>query len=331
MKISIVVPVYNVEKYIRKCLESIECQTHSDFECILIDDGSTDSSGAVCNEFAAKDSRFRVIHKQNGGLVSARKAGVQAAMCHYICFVDSDDYIGPDYIKNFSDLIEAYGPDLIANNCIDTFVVETVFRFSADQNCGLYEDQKLADFKSRLVFDETEHGFNTGIFLPSLCLKCMRRDILVEQYDVCDESIMMGEDAMISFPLALNCQKVYIACFDGYFYRKNPDSIVQKFRPERFEMLRNLSAYLNRTMPSHQKQIAYYTLYRLYSEIISAGKASDNLLAFVNVIKSKFTNQEIKEIMKLQPPRLSLKSKMIIFLMKRNAWVLLYWIIKIFG
>ncbi|HFU5892253.1 TPA: glycosyltransferase family 2 protein, partial [Enterococcus faecium] len=90
-EISIIVPIYNVEQYLRKCVDSILAQTFTDFEVILVDDGSPDNSGAICDEYAKLDSRVRVIHKENGGLSDARNAGIEIAKGKYLGFVDSDD------------------------------------------------------------------------------------------------------------------------------------------------------------------------------------------------------------------------------------------------
>ena len=95
-KISVIVPVYNVEKYLSRCVDSILAQTYENLEIILVDDGAKDSSGAICDEYAAKDGRVRVIHKENGGLSSARNAGIEAATGAYLAFVDSDDWIVPE-------------------------------------------------------------------------------------------------------------------------------------------------------------------------------------------------------------------------------------------
>ena len=103
--ISIIVPVYNVEKYIRKCLDSIIGQTYTDLEIILVDDGSPDNSGAICDEYAKNDSRIKVIHKQNGGLSSARNAGLDVASGEFVTFIDSDDYIEADTISSVVDAI----------------------------------------------------------------------------------------------------------------------------------------------------------------------------------------------------------------------------------
>lgn len=95
-KVSIIVPVYNVELYIRKCLDSVINQTHTNLEILLVDDGSTDNSGQICDEYATKDNRIKVVHKANGGLSSARNAGLKICTGDYIGFVDSDDWIEPD-------------------------------------------------------------------------------------------------------------------------------------------------------------------------------------------------------------------------------------------
>ena len=97
--ISVIIPVYNMGPWLRDCLESVLAQTFTSFECILVDDGSTDDSPQICDHYAKKDDRFRVIHKANGGLSSARNAGLDDAAGEYIAFVDSDDVILPDYLK----------------------------------------------------------------------------------------------------------------------------------------------------------------------------------------------------------------------------------------
>lgn len=98
--ISIIVPVYNVAKYLEECLNSIICQTFSNWECILIDDGSKDDSGAICDQWTQKDSRFKVIHQQNLGVSVARNNGIKAAKGEFLCFIDSDDWVNPRYLQN---------------------------------------------------------------------------------------------------------------------------------------------------------------------------------------------------------------------------------------
>src|SRR5690606_22590995 len=98
-KVSVIIPVYNTENYLRECLDSILAQTFTDFEVLLINDGSTDSSGKICDEYAEKDSRIKVFHKENGGVSSARNLGLDNAKGEWICFVDSDDEILQDALQ----------------------------------------------------------------------------------------------------------------------------------------------------------------------------------------------------------------------------------------
>ena len=116
MKISIIVPVYNVEKYIRKCLDSILNQTFKEFELILVNDGSIDNSGKICDEYALKDKRIKVIHKKNGGLSSARNAGLDVVRGEYIGFVDSDDWIEPNMYELLYKVAKFKNADIVACN-----------------------------------------------------------------------------------------------------------------------------------------------------------------------------------------------------------------------
>lgn len=111
--VSIIVPVYNVEKYLERCLDSILSQTYDDFELILVDDGSTDSSGGICDNYVSKDARIKVYHQTNLGVSAARNQGLDIAIGEFILFIDSDDYIDGDYIKSFIDIQRKSGADWI--------------------------------------------------------------------------------------------------------------------------------------------------------------------------------------------------------------------------
>jgi len=117
--ISVIVPIYNVERYLPKCVDSILSQTYENLEIILVDDGSADSCGSICDEYAKKDSRVRVIHKQNGGLSDARNCGIEASSGEYLGFVDSDDYIAPDMYMTLYELSVRYGAGISACDKFD--------------------------------------------------------------------------------------------------------------------------------------------------------------------------------------------------------------------
>lgn len=106
--ISIIIPIYNVEKYLRRCVDSILCQSYHNLEIWLVDDGSPDGCPAICDEYAGKDKRVKVIHKKNGGLSDARNVAIDVATGEYICFVDSDDYVASTYVETLYALIDKY-------------------------------------------------------------------------------------------------------------------------------------------------------------------------------------------------------------------------------
>ena len=109
--IGVVIPVYNVENYLRKCIDSVLSQTYKNFEAILVDDGSNDNSGKICDEYASKDLRIKVFHKKNGGLSDARNYGVERSSADFITFIDSDDYVTEDYIEHLWYLMDKYNSD----------------------------------------------------------------------------------------------------------------------------------------------------------------------------------------------------------------------------
>jgi glycosyltransferase involved in cell wall biosynthesis len=120
LKFSIIVPIYNVEKYLCICVDSILMQTYTNFELILVDDGSPDNCGLICDEYVQKDSRVKVIHKSNGGLVSARKAGAKIATGDYVVCVDSDDWISKDHLLKISEVIHKENPEIVCFSYYET-------------------------------------------------------------------------------------------------------------------------------------------------------------------------------------------------------------------
>ena len=126
--ISIIVPIYNVEKYLRQCLDSILNQTYQNFECLLINDGSLDNSADICREYVSKDSRFKYFEKENGGVSSARNLGIECSRGEYITFIDSDDWVDYDYLE------------VLYNSLVDEradIAISTYKQFNMDDNCYL--------------------------------------------------------------------------------------------------------------------------------------------------------------------------------------------------
>ena len=164
-KVSIIVPVYNVEKYIRRCLDRIVAQTMSDRECILVDDGSSDRSGEICDEYAANDERIIVIHKQNGGSASARNAGLSVATGDYITFVDGDDWIENDGLEKMMLCAETTGSDIVMAD----FTIE-----QSDGSCSVRKEGFNNPDATELM-----KAMMTGKLHGSNCNKIYRRSLIV--------------------------------------------------------------------------------------------------------------------------------------------------------
>ena len=144
-QISVVVPVYNVEKYLHRCVDSILSQTFVDFELILVDDGSTDKSGFICDEYAKKDGRIKTIHKENGGLSSARNAGIENSSGIYVCFVDSDDWVSNIYLEYLYSIIKKYDADIVSADYVITNAEKVDF-FSESKEKVIFGTENILKF-----------------------------------------------------------------------------------------------------------------------------------------------------------------------------------------
>lgn len=211
-EISIIVPVYNVEKYLNKCVDSILNQTFKDFELILVDDGSPDNSGTICDQYAKEDPRVRVIHKENGGLSSARNAGIEVAQGRYLGFIDSDDYIAEDMYE------------LLHNNII---------KEDADLSiCGIYDVYKgkdpkvLSEFRKVCTKEETiKMVLEAKLISVHAVNKLYKKELFKDvKYPVGK----ITEDAAIIFQILEQCKKIAVDTTQKYFYFHRDESISSK-------------------------------------------------------------------------------------------------------
>ena len=191
--ISIIVPVYNVEKYLQRCIESILAQTFPDFELLLIDDGSKDKSGEICDNYALKDKRIKVFHKQNGGVSSARNYGLHEAQGEWITFIDSDDWVCADYLSSFTT-----DSDL----CVQGYYCgENAIRYDKifiDHNPGAYYLYK-------------------GYVFGPYC-KLFRLSIIKEGHILFDETMAFGEDILFLMEYIILCNTMRVVNACGYHY-----------------------------------------------------------------------------------------------------------------
>ena len=277
--ISIIVPVYNVERYLPRCIESILRQTYTNFELILVDDGTPDRSGIICDRYAEKDSRIRVIHKENGGVSSARNAGIDAAKGEWLTFVDSDDWISNDYLLTLTNLITEDDFDL---------VVGGVESRSINVSSNKRDDISIS------IRNINDHKNLEEIYLWEFwgpCVKLFSTNKIIENRIKFPDGIAMGEDDIFVNRYLKYCEKIHITFNTIYFYnRLNEKSVT-----------RNLSYFSERNkwdevyMDSFIEVFKAWSVNEDFSLNMISRRAGERFHQNVNSIISSLPKQEAKE------------------------------------
>lgn len=247
MLFSVLIPVYNTEIYLEECINSVIYQTEKDYEIVLIDDGSTDQSGRICDEYAKLYSNIRVIHKQNEGLLLTRRRGFQEAKGEYLICVDSDDcFADNDALKKIKALIDR-------NQC-DLIVYDSIY---GEKQEGSSKRISLFNLPNEYIFNSSEkktlyYKLLVGKDFNQLCIKCISKNIvdLHASYTDANKSLFksQGEDLLQTFPILTNAKKVGYLKEPLYFYRWNENGISRNL---------NLNFYY-----------AYKTIYKTADEYI---------------------------------------------------------------
>lgn len=224
--ISIIVPVYNVEKYLNKCIESIINQTYRNIEIILVDDGSPDKCPEICDSYAKKDKRIRVIHKQNEGLINARKSGLEIAQGEYIGFVDGDDWIEPEMYELFAKQAEKYSPDMVMS---DFYYDNGKELSNSDQlfDREYYDKDALEKFiYPKMLFSGTYYKFGVN---PCCWSKIYKKELIKKNLPLVDGRIKMGEDAAFTYPCLIDAHSAATIKKPCYHYISNPESMTKSY------------------------------------------------------------------------------------------------------
>ncbi len=223
-KISIVVPIYQIDRYVGICIESLMNQTFENLEIILVDDGSPDRCPEICDLYARKDSRIKVIHKENGGLVSARKAGLQATVGEYVGYVDGDDWVGAGFVESLYTAISTAKADIAAGGFSRDLFSSTA-HFTDNVACGVYEGERLDELRKEMISkgDFFKIGVSTYVWN-----KLFRREMLEEAQMAVDNAISIGEDAAVTYPAMMKAKRVVVTDTCAYHYRQREDSMLKK-------------------------------------------------------------------------------------------------------
>lgn len=244
MKVTFGVAVYNVSQYLEACVESILCQDGGDFEILIIDDGSTDQSGTICDRYAQKDMRIRVIHQENRGISAVRNRIIAEAEGEWISFIDGDDKIVEDAYrrmeKNLSDSFEMVYFDW------QTFVYDhAVSAYTNGSPSVILENNAIV----QLAFATLYKGNGVPAFanktLRSVCAKAYRRSFLIESHLRLAEDLAYGEDILFNLQCLSKCGRVKLIQEPFYLYRQNLNSAVHKYNPGIIKQYTNLSQKLS--------------------------------------------------------------------------------------
>lgn len=245
--ISVIVPIYNTQGFIPRCLDSILNQSYVNMEIILVNDGSTDDSLFVCEEFAAKDKRIQIISQPNQGIIAAKRAGIKLSRGEYVMFVDSDDWIEPELLEAMVRRIREYDCSLVCTNVYMDFVDETIERRNAIPS-GTYESKILA--KDLFYYKETERY---GI-LPYSVAKLYPSDMLKEVLDNISNDIRYAEDKAIVFGLVFKDINVYFTDDIYYHYCVRDGSACQTENQNYLVELTAFYKYAKKIFEEHRER-----------------------------------------------------------------------------
>lgn len=321
---SIIIPVYNVQAYLNQCIDSVLKQDISDIEIIVVDDGSTDSSGAICDEWALKDSRICVYHKENGGLMSAWKYGAERASGTYLGFVDSDDWIEPNMFSVLYNNATVNNADMV----VCGFIKKDDEGHSLGQGrsfakSGLYADDEInARIFPRLIVSEapTQRGV-----IPSRVTKLFSRELIIKAMPYCKDEVSIGEDLLTTFVCCLFAERIYIMeDFYPYNYRFNAQSMIHEYSDKKYEKI----TVLKKALENINKECTYdfqeqidldyvsLVLQQMEYEILTSNKAKREM----KMSLSSRYRSSIEPIIAQNNygDRFLLKHKLYLFLLKNN-------------
>ena len=280
-QISIVVPVYNVENCLSYCVESLRQQTYKNIEIILVDDGSTDSSGEICDQYAREDDRIKVLHIENGGLSNARNTGVKESSTDWIVFIDSDDYYDHRAIEYLVKLRDKYRVDLVATPVIE------VRNYENSDFLGDFREKYSGKLDRRTALEQMFYGNYVGTHSGG---KLYKKEILLRfPYP----NGMLYEDLSLAYEHIASCENIAVSALNLYKYYRRPGSIVNSKYSDRlldfYKAMEWNRAYVERDYPNDKEMRRALNVRYVFNglHIVHAMLSSD-MYAEVNKIRKEY-------------------------------------------
>ena len=311
-QISIVVPVYNVENCLSYCVESLRQQTYKNIEIILVDDGSTDSSGEICDQYAREDDRIKVLHIENGGLSNARNTGVKESSTDWIVFIDSDDYYDHRAIEYLVELRDKYRVDLVATPVIE------VRNYENSDFLGDFREKYSGKLDRRTALEQMFYGNYVGTHSGG---KLYKKEILLRfPYP----NGMLYEDLALAYEHIAFCENIAVSDLNLYKYYRRPGSIVNSKYSDRlldfYKAMEWNRSYIERDYPNDKEMRRALNVRYVFNglHIVHAMLSSD-MYAEVNKIRKEYI-QYFKDVIPNSNVTRKNKLKYILFLVSAKLY-----------
>lgn len=318
-KVSVVVPIYNVEKYIKQCVDSIRNQTLEDIEIILVDDGSPDNCPQICDEYKKLDNRIKVVHKKNGGLSSARNAGMRVATGEYIGFVDSDDYIEVDMYEKMYNTSKKYNVDFVMCDYYKSYGSDKK-EVSLEIDEGMYNKEKIKDiiYPQLIMTENIDYG-------PLLAVwHCLYKNTFLKENDLYfDDIVKYSEDNLFSSIVGYKSDSFYYMKASYFYnYRYNPNSISTTYKEDALDVYIEMNNRLYDNFYrckeyDFKRQLSLHMIYYTLNYINQVLGSNLNLKEKYRKIKNSLKKKEVKRAFdKFLLPDINLKLKLSILMLK---------------
>ncbi|MBO5241815.1 MAG: glycosyltransferase family 2 protein [Lachnospiraceae bacterium] len=338
-KVSIVIPVYNMQKYLDKCMQSVLAQSLTDIEILLVDDGSSDASPAMCDDYAKKDLRVRAVHKPNGGLTSAWKRGSQEATGDYIGYIDSDDYIEKDMFERLYERAAATDADIVCCGLTHLYEDDPQRRWTEQME---FETDSLRKEELKSIVYPTL--INDGSFMgrrlqPNRVTKIVKADLVKRNLEMCADEVSIGEDYQFSLCMFLDAQRVEIIrdYFPYYYYMNNASMTMRhdKTYPEKIRIMRD-----NLCRISDAKNI-YDLKPQIWNDYVCLLVLHVKGIVYKQKeVPYRLLKQEMREVLsqpdvtqalrKWDMPRLSIAEKLFLYFMKHHMYFAIWLVVRLY-
>ena len=322
--ISVIVPVYNVEKYLKRCVDSILNQDMKEIEIILVNDGSTDSSPSICDKYIKEDSRIKVIHKKNSRVAAARNDGIRVATGKYISFIDSDDWIESNMYKSMYEKAEEFNVDFIMCD-LSKKGVDKSYNVSQPISSGFYDKERIKNelFPCLIMFENIE-------FPPTIsnCTCLFKREFLIKNNIFYDEDIHYCEDSIFGSKAMYNANRFYYMknkYFYNYFYNSN--STTSTYNKNKWDSYikinEKMEKYFNKSDFDFSRQIKINMLYFTLNMLSENGKSNLVFIEKSKNCKEIMCNNRVRKIFKeFKIPQVSKGLKIVAILIKyKLSWI----------